>query len=73
MVGLSTMDESRLPYGVVEALTEARALIESGEFGVFDGVMETNDGQTVGAPGKTLPDSEITGGINWYYRNIVEP
>ncbi len=50
---------------------EARELIASG-FNVFDGVIETNDGKTVGEEGKTLDDATITGGINWYFKNVVE-
>jgi basic membrane protein A len=34
--------------------------------------METNDGRYIGTEGAALPDSEISGGINWYYRNVVE-
>lgn len=51
---------------------EAREKIMSGEFNVFDGVIETNEGTTVGEEGKTLDDATITGGINWYYKNVVE-
>lgn len=53
------------------AVEAARAKILSGEFNVFDGVIETNDGSTVGEKGKTLDDATITGGINWYYKNVV--
>ena len=31
---------------------------------------ETNDGKTVGEEGKTLDDATITGGINWYFKNV---
>ena len=41
-----------------------------GKFNVFDGVIETNDGQKIGEEGKTLSDAEITGKINWYYKNV---
>jgi basic membrane protein A len=58
--------------GTAEAVASAWARIESGAFNVFDGVMETNDGQFVGKPGGTLPDDVIIGGINWYYRNVRE-
>lgn len=54
-----------------EKVNEAQQKILSGEIGVFDGVLETNDGSTVGEAGKTLDDATITGGINWYYRNVV--
>lgn len=50
---------------------EAKAKIQDGSFNVFDGVMETNDGKTVGEEGGTLDDATITGGINWYYKNVV--
>lgn len=53
-----------------EKIAEAQQKILSGEFGVFDGVLETNDGNTVGEDGKTLDDATITGGINWYYHNV---
>ena len=52
-------------------LEEARKKIVEDGFNVFDGVLETNDGKTVGEEGKTLDDATITGGINWYYKNIV--
>ena len=41
-----------------------------GSFNVFDGVIETNDGQTVGEEGSTLDDATITGGINWYFKTV---
>lgn len=53
------------------AVAEAKTKIMSG-FNVFDGVIETNEGTTVGEEGKTLDDATITGGINWYYKNVVE-
>lgn len=57
--------------GSQEKVDEARAAIKNGSFNVFDGVLETNTGETVGEEGSTLDDATITGGINWYYRNVV--
>ncbi|MGN1180375.1 MAG: BMP family ABC transporter substrate-binding protein [Suilimivivens sp.] len=57
--------------GTQEKVDEATAQILSGSFNVFDGVIETNDGSTVGEEGKTLDDATITGGINWYFKNVV--
>ena len=57
--------------GTQEKVEEARKKIVEDGFNVFDGVLETNDGKTVGEEGKTLDDATITGGINWYYKNIV--
>lgn len=57
--------------GTQEKVDEATAQILSGTFNVFDGVIETNDGKIVGEEGKTLDDGTITGGINWYYKNVV--
>ena len=48
----------------------AKENIISGKFGVFDGVLKTNTGKTVGKEGKTLDDATITGKINWYYHNV---
>lgn len=56
--------------GTQEKVDKATAEILSGENNVFDGVLETNTGDTVGSEGSTLDDATITGGINWYYRNV---
>ena len=42
---------------------EAKQQILSGKNGVFDGVIETNTGETVGEQGKTLDAATITGKI----------
>lgn len=57
--------------GTKEAVEAAQATMVSGEFNVFDGVIETNDGSTVGTEGGTLSDSDITGNMNWYFKNVV--
>ena len=57
--------------GTQEKVDKANAAILSGENNVFDGVLETNTGDTVGSEGSTLDDATITGGINWYYRNVA--
>ncbi|MGN0554039.1 MAG: BMP family ABC transporter substrate-binding protein [Oscillospiraceae bacterium] len=49
---------------------EARNKILNEGFNVFDGVLETNEGTTVGEEGSTLDDATIKGGINWYYKNV---
>ena len=49
--------------------TETQRILK-GEFGVFDGVLETNEGTQVGEEGKTMDDATLTGGIDWYYRNV---
>ena len=57
--------------GTQEKVDEATEQLLSGSFNVFDGVIETNDGSTVGKKGETLDDATITGGINWYFKNVV--
>lgn len=69
LVGLTPLS-SLCSDEVAEKVEEKRKQILTGEFGVFDGVIATNDGGTVGEEGRTLEDSVITGGINWYYRNV---
>jgi basic membrane protein A len=54
------------------AVEKARNEIREGRFNVFDGEMETNEGAITGTRGGTLSDSEIIGGIHWYYRTVVE-
>lgn len=57
--------------GTQEAVDAARKQIIEEGFNVFDGVIETNDGSTVGEEGSTLSDSDITGSMNWYFKNVV--
>lgn len=69
MVGISPLNEAVAAGGTAEAIADAEKQILDG-FNVFDGVIETNDGSTVGEEGKTLDDATITGGINWYFKTV---
>ena len=53
---LSSLCES----DTADKIKEAKENIISGKFGVFDGVLKTNTGKTVGKEGKTLDDATIT-------------
>ena len=70
LVGIANL-ASFAAEGTQEKVDEATAAILSGQNNVFDGVMPTNTGETVGQEGSTLDDATITGGINWYYQNVV--
>lgn len=54
-----------------EKIDEAKEKMLSGKWDVFYGVIETNDGSKIGAEGVSLPDADITGKMNWYYKNIT--
>ena len=69
LVGLTALADF-CEDGTNEKVEEAKAAILSGENGVFDGVIETNTGETVGEEGKTLDDATITGGIDWYFKTV---
>lgn len=71
LLGLSDLNGSIVAEGTAEAIEAARQSILDGSFNVFDGVIETNDGTTVGEEGKTLDDATITGGINWYFKTVT--
>lgn len=70
LVGLTALS-SLCDEETASKISEAQQKILSGQFGVFDGVIETNAGTVVGEDGKTLDDATITGGINWYYKNVT--
>lgn len=57
--------------GTQEKVSEASDAILSGSSNVFDGELKTNTGEVVGSEGGTLDDATITGGIDWYYKNVV--
>lgn len=69
LVGITSLADF-CAEGTQEKVDEAKAGILSGSFNVFDGKLETNTGETIGSDGSTLDDATITGGINWYYKNV---
>lgn len=70
LVDITGLTEDLNDEDTISAINEAREKIISGEFNVFDGIIETNTGETVGKEGATLDDATITGGINWYFKNV---
>ncbi|AEF84899.1 membrane protein, Bmp family [Treponema primitia ZAS-2] len=58
--------------GTAEAIEKERRRMVYEGFNVFDGDIKTNEGGIIGKEGKTLDDSEIISGINWYYRTVEE-
>ena len=70
LVKLSDLSSFNNPEAA-DKIKEFQAKNLDGSFNVFEGVIETNDGKTVGKEGSTLSDAEITGGINWYFKNVT--
>ena len=71
-VDITPPDKKLAAPGTEEAVEAARRRIIDGGFNVFDGKLESNSGTYTGESGKTLPDETILGGIDWYYRNVIE-
>ena len=71
-IDITPLNLNLATMGMEAAVEEARRRIVYEGFNIFDGVIETNDGNTIGEAGETLPDDVILSGINWYFRNIVE-
>lgn len=71
LIAISPINESIVADGTIEAIESAEKSMLDGSFNIFDGVIETNDGSTVGEEGKTLDDATITGGINWYFKTVT--
>lgn len=57
--------------GTQEKVSEEMEVILNGSNNVFDGELKTNTGEVIGDTGATLDDATITGGIDWYYENVV--
>jgi basic membrane protein A len=72
LVDITPLAPALTTPGMTAAVEKARGSIRGGTFNVFDGELETNEGDIIGTKGATLPDSEIIGNIHWYYRNVVE-
>jgi basic membrane protein A len=71
LCGLSPLNSKLIAPGTREALARATARIGD-DSGIFDGVMETNDGRLIGQADGKLSPRDIVHNITWYYRNIVE-
>lgn len=56
--------------GTQAAIDTARQSILDG-FNVFEGELYDNAGNQVCAAGAKLSDKDITGAMNWYYKNVV--
>lgn len=69
VVGITDLSDFNNPEAQ-KKINEMSAKILDGSFNVFDGKIETNTGSIIGEDGKTLDDSTITGGINWYFKNV---
>ena len=57
--------------GTAEAIQAAQDRIISGEWDVFTGPIEDNEGNIICAEGEKLSDADITGNIHWYYKNVT--
>ncbi len=55
--------------GTAEAIEAARKKILDG-YKIFEGELYDNQGNQVCAAGQALEDSDITGGMNWYYKTV---
>ncbi|MDR3300632.1 MAG: BMP family ABC transporter substrate-binding protein [Candidatus Accumulibacter sp.] len=71
LIGLAPLNEKLVASETAAAVEKAATRIRNGEFDVFDGIMETNDGRKIGRNGGRLTAQEIGQNMTWYYRNIV--
>ena len=69
LVDISPLSEN-VAEGTAEAIETARQNILDG-FNVFEGVIVDNAGNQVCAEGEKISDADITGAMNWYYKNVV--
>lgn len=72
MVDIMPLNPDLTDAAMANAIKQARERINSDSFNVFDGVLKTDDGGTVGTAGQTLSDEEIMSGMHWYYHNVTE-
>ncbi|MBR7163997.1 MAG: BMP family ABC transporter substrate-binding protein [Clostridia bacterium] len=70
LVDISPLSDNCAP-GTAEAIEAARAKIMDGSFKVFEGELYDNAGNKVCEAGQVISDADITGAMNWYYRNVI--
>lgn len=69
LVDISPLSEN-CAEGTKEAVEKAKASIIDGSFKVFEGELFDNKGNKVCEAGKVISDTDITGNMTWYYRNV---
>lgn len=57
--------------GTKEAIEAAKAKILDGSLKIFEGELFDNKGNKVCEKGQVISDEDITGKMNWYYKNVV--
>jgi basic membrane protein A len=72
LVTLTPINEALAAPDTAKAVEAAKEQILSGELNIFEGLIETNDGTTVGTAGSVMSGVEIIGNTHWYYRNVIE-
>ena len=68
LVDISPLSDNCAP-GTKEAIDAARKKILDG-YKIFEGSLFDNQGNEVCKEGQFLSDADITGAMNWYYRNV---
>lgn len=69
LIEISPLSDN-IEEGTIEAIDAARQRIMDG-FKVFEGELTDNQGNQVCAEGEFISDADITGAMNWYYKNVV--
>jgi basic membrane protein A len=68
LVDISPLSEN-CAEGTSDAIEAARQKILDG-FNIFEGELTDNAGNQICAAGAKLSDADITGAMNWYYKNV---
>ncbi|MDF2512313.1 MAG: family transporter substrate-binding protein [Herbinix sp.] len=69
LVAISPLSDN-VAEGTADAINAAEVKILAG-FQVFEGNIVDNEGNQICTEGKALTDADITGKMNWYYKNVV--
>ena len=72
MVDITPLNKKLTTPAMEEAVAAARNRILQEKENVFEGLMRTNDGKTVGVAGVALPDDAIQHRMDWYYHTVTE-
>ncbi len=69
LVAVSPLSEN-VAEGTADAINAAEIKILGG-FKIFEGNIVDNEGNQICTEGNALTDADITGKMNWYYKNVV--
>lgn len=71
LVNITNLAENLNDTETITLVENAKNKITDGTLPIFEGVIETNTGATIGTDGKAFDDHTIANDMHWYFKNVL--